>query len=72
MDALQAKEKERGDVIGRKAKFGMRGERKLTTIFNPDPTSFTDKASSMKPNVEKYLSHLRTGGMLLILTKKLK
>ena len=40
-------------------------------IINPDPTSLTESASSVYPNVEKYRNHLKTGGIWLILTKNL-
>lgn len=40
-------------------------------IIRPDPTSLIESASSVYPRVEKYRSQRRTGGIWLILTKKL-
>ena len=40
-------------------------------IISPEPTSLTDRASSVNPRVEKYRNHRSTGGIWLRLTKKL-
>ncbi len=40
-------------------------------ICKPEPTSLMDRASSVYPSVEKYLNHLKTGGIWDRFTKNL-